>query len=322
VRSAKIVQPLSAFCVWVSLLGSTSCKRVADTPAPPFQDVLPIDRDSALSIGPRGSGSIVAMIDIDRGVRWQAEVPAYAGNPRLLGLAATGAVVQVRVVSDGHAEVFTFDAGKGRLLAELLLTEGEPPSPSGYSLAHLLSVSGSDRVYQLVGDDEAGSVVAVSTDGGALWRRDVDGRIDLAAEAGDTLAVVVGGVVELLDAATGQPVPGGGGKAAVGGSEVATYSLTSDLAGLLVPGAATAASPLELTFDRRSRVLTSFDRKSGRKLGAVMWPPAALAPEPHHHVDGALWLVFPDRLVTVDARTLEVVATSNGVPLALTRIDQ
>jgi hypothetical protein len=276
--------------------------------AGPYLDVLALDRTRAVTVRPElgGTRSIVAMYDIQSGTRWQATTSHYGGDAQVSGLDASDRIVSVRVVRDGHADVVMLDARDGTPLGTLALTDGWPPSPTGYSLAHVMTVPGRDHIYQVVGDAQRGAVVAVSPDDGkAQWRHDVTGRIDLVTEVGDRVAIAVDGTVALLDVATGA-IAGTGGRVEIGDTTGRPYALTADLAALLVPSATSDRGPLDLVFDPGARTLTSADRAAGSLLGVFRWPADAHAPEPHHYRDGVVWLVFPDRLATLDARTLKV----------------
>jgi len=203
----------------------------------------------------------------------------------------------------------TLQAADGEQIAALRLTEGWPPSPTGYALAHVMSVAGAERSYQLVGDERRGAVVAVSPGGAATWRHPVAGRIDFAVEAGAHLALVVDGRLQLLDGATGATTSEPGGEVKVAPNPEGTpYSLTSDLAALVAPGTAAHPSPLELLFDPGAGTLTAFDRASGRRLGSAAWPPGAPPPVPHQYKDGVLWIAGAEGLTVLDARTLRMTA--------------
>ncbi len=309
---------LSAIVMVAVLVSCGGCHRKhTQTPPPPYRDVLAVDAANAVAVRSGGSKSLIEWVNLRRGVRWRTNVPAYAGNPRVSGLAVSNAVVLVRVVSHGGADQVVLDAADGSVERTVHLTQAWPGSPSGYSLDPRMTVSGEQRCYQLVGDQHRGAVIAVSLhDGRAEWRREVAGRINLAVEVGARLAVVVAGKVELLDAASGKPVSGApDGRVQLGRGRNGPYSLTSDLGALLLP-ATTRAPPsgLELAFDPGAHTLTSFDRATGARLGTLPWPAGALPPQPHHYRDESLWLVFPDHLAVLDPRALRIRAMPGGAP--------
>ncbi len=301
-----------------ALVSGGSCRREhTHAPPPPYRDVFAVNAHDALAVRSGGSKTLIEWVNIRRGIRWRASVPRYAGSPQVPGLAASDKVVLLRVVSRGGADQVVLNATDGSVERTVHLTQGWPSSPSGYSLDPAMTVPGEQRCYQLVGDEHRGAVVAVSLDDGrAEWRHDVAGRIDLAVEVGSRLALVVAGKVELLDAATGNPVSAGPKvRVHVGGGRDGPYSLTSDLGALLVSGLPrTRPSGLELAFDPGAHALTSFDRVSQARLGTLPWPAGALAPEPHHYRDESLWLVFPDHLAVLDPRTLHLRATLGRAP--------
>lgn len=274
----------------------------------PYVDVVPIDRSRAVAVRSDATRSTVELVDRARGVRWRVDTARYAGSPKRPGAVAPAPdAVHVRVVSDGHADLVTLRASDGKELASLHLTGDWPPSPSGYALAHVMSVAGAGRSYQLVGDQRRGAVVAVSAGGAALWRHPVAGRIDFAVEAGSQLALVADGRLQLLDAATGATASEPAGEVKVAPSAGDTpYSLTSDLAALVVPGAAARPPPLEVLFDPGARTLSTFDSATGGRGGSFPWPPGAPPPEPHQYKDGVLWIVDAGGLSALDARTLRM----------------
>jgi hypothetical protein len=154
-------------------------------------------------------------------------------------------------------------------------------------------------VYELLGDERRGAVVAI--EGGAIaWRREVVGHIELAAATEDRLSIVVDGKVRQLDATGAMSPPVG--EVRVGGTGRHPYALTSDVAALLDPGAAAAPPPaVDLVFDPAARTLTRVER-GGATRGVFPWPAGALPPEPHHHADGVVWMVFPDHVEPLDVR--------------------
>ena len=294
-----------AACAAVGLAAtgwSAACARRDQekvTTRAPITDFIPIDRARAIAIRSEPTRSIVERVDLAHGVRWRAAIPPYAGSQGRPGLASSAAVVHVRVVSDAGAELVILDLTSGRSLASLRL------SPSAQAPTHAMSVTAPDRSYQLVAD----AVVAVPFERAEiLWRRQVAGRIDLAAAAGDDLVLVVDGRVQLLVGATGDPRPTAGGQVEVASGGGGVYSLTSDLASLLVPGSSPRAPPIELTFDPSAGSLTALEPATGRRLGAVPWPAGAPPPEPHHYREGALWIALPRGLAALDARTLRITA--------------
>ena len=290
--------------------GWVGCARRDEQPVSraPVTDLLPIDRARAVAVRSEPARAVLELVDLAQGVRWRAAVPPFAGSPQRPGLAASSTVVHVRVVSDGHADLIALDARSGKRLTTVRLSAGWPPSEAGWSLPRAMSVAGDGRSYQLLGDERRGAVVAVSLAGGKiLWRHEVEGRIDLAVAAGPDLSLVVDGRLQRLDGETGAPDgSAAGGEVKVGASGGGIYSLTSDLAPLLAPGTPPRIPPVELTFDPAARSLLALEPATGRRLGAIAWPPGALTPEPHHYKEGALWVVLPRGLAALDARTLRM----------------
>jgi len=290
-----------------------SKRRVAEPVHSLIQDVMPIDRARAIAVHAATSPdkSVVERIDLAGGPRWHVELPRYAGSRQVTGLVTTPDVVQVRVVSAGQAELVALDLRDGRPVASLQLTQGWPESESGHSLPRAMSVAGRDRAYQLVGGEKRSAVVAVSLRGDReLWRHPIAGRIDLGVEAGDELALVVGGKILRLDGTTGTTRASPADAVEVAARSRGPYSLTSDLAALVAPAAAPPPQPVEVVFDPGARTLTSFDRANGRRLGSFDWPVTAAPPEPHHYKDGVVWIAFPNTAAALDARSLEIKAAT------------
>ncbi len=290
--------------------GWVGCARREEPPVSraAIADLLPIDRARAVAVRSEPARAVLELVDLAQGVRWRAAVPPYAGSPQRPGLAVSSAVIHVRVVSDGHADLIALDARSGKRLGSVRLSEGWPPSETGWTLPRAMSVAGDGRSYQLFGDERRGAVVAVSQGGAeVVWRHEVVGRIELAAATGPDLSLVVDGRIQRLDGETGAPDgSSAGGEVKVGASGGGIYSLTSDLAPLLAPGTPPRPPPVELTFDPASRSLFALEPATGRRLGAIPWPDGALTPEPHHYKEGALWVVLPRGLAALDARTLQM----------------
>src|SRR5207237_5341081 len=82
-----------------------------------YYEVFALDGDYAVALRhERGSDrSFVELVQLGRGVRWQALIPPYAGRPDAPGIAASPTAITVRVRRDGKDELWalsTEDADK------------------------------------------------------------------------------------------------------------------------------------------------------------------------------------------------------------------
>ena len=71
-----------------------------------------------------------------------------------------------------------------------------------------------------------------------------------------------------------------------------------------------------LTFDPTTKIAKIIGG-NGAVLAAIHWPVGAALPRAQHLAGKSLWLVFANRIVTLDARSLIFVASSDGKPLAI-----
>ncbi|MEZ4365068.1 MAG: hypothetical protein R2939_02130 [Kofleriaceae bacterium] len=296
--------------------------RSRPTPGP-FVDLIAVGDRGAIAVRAEGGGTrnFVELIELGVGARWQALVPPYAGTPQAPGLTVTQRLVNARVVRDGRDEVFTVALVDAVKVGGARLTEAWPQAPGGHTVPTVVSVDGVFHTYEVVGDATRHAVIALSrTDGLAAWRHEGTGAIVDAFEVGAKLALVnPDGAVVLLDAATGAIDPAAtaahaGERVPVPAAEGAPYDLTDPtLRGAAALGDAEATAALatqpRLRFDPGARTL------SVEGGAPIAWPPDALAPRPHHLAGavGLLWMVWPDRVAAVDARTLAT-RWSSGAP--------
>ena len=117
------------------------------------------------------------------------------------------------------------------------------------------------------------------------------------------LAIVVDDKVQMLDEATGKVIDGGGAL-----PEIARIAPAMTSAKYSLPIDATNS----LTFDPSTKIA-----KVNGGGAAIHWPAGAALPRAQHFAGKTLWLVFADRIVTLDALTLTFVASSDGKPLAI-----
>jgi hypothetical protein len=136
-------------------------------------DQIPIDDRLALVVRAeaRGDRAFVELRDGDE-VRWQALVPRYAGRPGIPGIAWSPTAVSVRVVRDGHAEIFALamrDASKlggMRLAPEHGPITDDPEAP--------ITITDHVRSYEVVSGPDWHQLVAIDlTSGRALWSHEL-----------------------------------------------------------------------------------------------------------------------------------------------------
>lgn len=149
-------------------------------------DRIPVDDRRALVVRAEAGGdrAFVELRDGDE-VRWQALVPRYAGRSGAPGIAWSPTAVSVRVVRDGHAEIFALamqDASKlggMRLAPEHGPIAEDPEAP--------VTVTDHVRSYEVVSGPDWHQLVAIDlTSGRALWSHELGpARVRAAGVAGD-----------------------------------------------------------------------------------------------------------------------------------------
>jgi len=136
-------------------------------------DTIAIDSRRALVVRAEAGGerAFVELRDGDA-VAWQALVPHYAGHPGTPGIAWSPTAVSVRVVRDGHAELFALamhDASKlggMRLAPEHGPIVDDPASP--------ITLTDHVRSYEVVSGPDWHQLVAIDLRSGrALWAREL-----------------------------------------------------------------------------------------------------------------------------------------------------
>jgi hypothetical protein len=115
-----------------------------------------------------------AFVELREGdeVRWQALVPRYAGHPGASGIAWCPTAVSVRVIRDGHAELFALTMHDASKLGGMRLapTHGpitdDPASP--------VTLTDHVRSYEVVSGLDWHQLVAIDlASGKALWSREL-----------------------------------------------------------------------------------------------------------------------------------------------------
>jgi len=136
-------------------------------------DPIAIDDHHALVVRAEAGGER-AFVELRDGdvVTWQALVPHYAGHPGAPGIAWSPTAVSVRVVRDGHAELFALamhDASKlggMRLAPQHGPIADDPASP--------VTLTDHVRSYEVVSGPDWHQLVAIDLRSGrALWSREL-----------------------------------------------------------------------------------------------------------------------------------------------------
>ena len=139
-------------------------------------------------------------------VLWQALIPHYAGHPGATGLSWSPNAVSVRVLRDGHAEVFALamhdssKLGGMRLAPQHGTVIDEPGSP--------ISMTDHQRSYEVVAGPDWHQLVAIDlTSGKALWMRELGAApVHAGGVRGDQVWVDQGAGPVAFAVTTGDPV--------------------------------------------------------------------------------------------------------------------
>jgi hypothetical protein len=136
-------------------------------------DTIPIDGRRALIVRAEAGGdrAFVELHDGDALV-WQALVPHYAGRPGRPGIAWSPTAVSVRVVRDGHAEIFALAMHDAAKLGSLRLAPDHGPiidAPEGP-----VTLTDHQRSYEVVSGPDWHQLVAIDlSTGRGLWSREL-----------------------------------------------------------------------------------------------------------------------------------------------------
>jgi hypothetical protein len=211
--------------------------------------------------------SFLELLEIGRGVRWQALIPPYAGTPSAPGIAASPAAITVRVRREGKDWVWALSTEDDDKLGEVGLYPG-PPRAGAHPPA-VVTVSDETQAFEFTGDDaHSTSITAIRlADGHPQWRVDI-GQGDVASAwlcAPGLCVATPDGTQIVLDRATGERL-----------HAHAEPTQAAALAGLK------------------------------QSLAGVAWPADAIAPQVHHARGSLVWVAMPDRVGVVDLATKQV----------------
>jgi hypothetical protein len=173
-------------------------------------DTIALDDHSALVVRAEAK-SDRAFVELRDGddVRWQALVPRYAGRPGAPGIAWSPNAVSVRVVRDGHAELFALAMRDASKLGGMRLAPGHGPiveDPDGP-----VTLTDHVRSYEVVSGPDWHQLVAVDlTSGRALWASELGpARIRAAGLAAGRVWIEQGSGRRYFAQLTGREQPGG-----------------------------------------------------------------------------------------------------------------
>lgn len=120
----------------------------------------------------KGPRAFVELRDGDT-VKWQALVPEYAGRPDAPGVAWSPVAVSVRVIRDGHAEVFALSEHDSSKLGGLRLAP-EHPDPVIIQQTGPVTLTDHVRSYELVAGRDWHQLVAIDLrTGKGVWSREL-----------------------------------------------------------------------------------------------------------------------------------------------------
>jgi hypothetical protein len=170
-------------------------------------DTIAIDDRRAIVVRAEAGGAraFVELRDHDR-LLWQALVPHYAGRPGAPGIAWSPVAVSVRVVRDGHAELFALAMRDASKLGGLRLATGHGPVVDDPGAP--VTLTDHVRSYEVVSGPDWHQLVAVDlTSGHALWARELGPtRVHTAGVADGRVWIDQGAGPHSFAAITGQDV--------------------------------------------------------------------------------------------------------------------
>jgi hypothetical protein len=178
--------------------------------AGPVIDTIALDDHTALVVRAEvgGERAFIELRD-DGDVRWQALVPRYAGRPGAPGIAWSPTAVSVRVIRDGHAELFALAMRDASKLGGMRLAPGHGPviqDPDGP-----VTLTDHVRSYEVVSGPDWHQLVAIDlTSGRALWASELGpARVRAGGLAEGQVWIEQGSGRRYFASRTGQELPPG-----------------------------------------------------------------------------------------------------------------
>jgi hypothetical protein len=184
-----------------------------------YYEVFALDARTAVALRREvGSDrSFVELVELGRGVRWQALIPPYAGRPDAPGIAASQVAITVRVRRDGKDELWALSTEDADKLGQVELRSGD--ARAGARAPGVVTVADHVQSFELVGDaTHATAVTAILlAEGRAQWRVDLgadgvanawlDGRALWIRTAAGTVFGLARGDGARVDGAGAPPMP-------------------------------------------------------------------------------------------------------------------
>lgn len=136
-------------------------------------DRIAIDARRALVVRAEAGGDR-AFVELrsDEAVVWQALVPRYGGRPGAPGIAWSPTAVSVRVIRDGHAELFALAMHDASKLGGMRLAPDH--GPIAVRADGPVTLTDHVRSYEIVSGPDWHQLVAIDLDSGhALWAREL-----------------------------------------------------------------------------------------------------------------------------------------------------
>jgi hypothetical protein len=136
-------------------------------------DRIAIDDHHALVVRAEAGGDR-AFLELrnDAAVMWQALVPRYGGRPGAPGIAWSPTAVSVRVIRDGHAELFALSMHDATKLGGMRLAPDH--GPIDLPADGPVTLTDHVRSYEIVSGPDWHQLVAIDlASGHALWAREL-----------------------------------------------------------------------------------------------------------------------------------------------------
>jgi hypothetical protein len=168
-------------------------------------DRIAIDDHHALVVRAEAGGDR-AFVELrsDETVVWQALVPSYGGRPGAPGIAWSPTAVSVRVIRDGHAELFALSMHDATKLGGMRLAPDHGPiAPHADGP---VTLTDHVRSYEIVTGPDWHQLVAIDlASGHALWARELGpAPVRAGGVAGDQVWIDQGAGPHSFEALTGK----------------------------------------------------------------------------------------------------------------------
>ena len=137
-------------------------------------DAIGIDDRRAIVVRAEAGGGERAFVELRDGdaVLWQALVPRYGGRPGAPGIAWSPTAVSVRVIRDGHAELFALAMHDASKLGGMRLAPDH--GPIAEPADGPVTLTDHQRSYEIVSGPDWHQLVAIDlASGHALWAREL-----------------------------------------------------------------------------------------------------------------------------------------------------